>query len=157
MLRHHVSHFPVAVPTQALSGDVDRSHASSCATCLHGFSLCAPLQPYFCDPLKVFDMSSVSAKVVVKQGSLAWQPKSVPLQRPRFSRSGVCCAWGSEARLLKEIQMVGQEVKDLRSDVRVLDARVKSAVVVNVGAYLAPVLGFVALANSFGFLDKLKN
>ena len=86
-------------------------------------------------------MSSVSAKVVVKQGSLAWQPKSVPLQRPRFSRSsGVCCAWGCEARLLKEILMVGQEVKDLRSDVRVLDARVKSAVVVNVGAFWASLL-----------------
>ena len=53
--------------------------------------------------------------------------------------------------------MVGQEVKDLHSDVRVSDAQVKSAVVVNVGAYIAPVLGFVALANSLGFLDKLKN
>jgi len=102
-------------------------------------------------------MSSLSAKVFVKQGSLAGQPKSASLRRRGFSRSrGVCCAWGSEARLLKEIQQVGQDVRDLRTEVRVLEARVNSAVIVNVGAYLAPVLGF-ALANSLGFLDKLKH
>ena len=38
-----------------------------------------------------------------------------------------------------------------------LEAQVNSAVIVNVGAYLAPVLGFAALANSLGFLDKLKH
>ena len=102
-------------------------------------------------------MSSLSAKVFVKQGSLAGQPNSASLTRRGFPKSRVvCCAWGSEGRLLKEIQQVGQDVRDLRTEVRVLEARVNSAVIINVSAYLAPVLGFVALANSLGFLDKLK-
>ncbi len=94
-------------------------------------------------------MSSLSAKVFVKQGSLAGQPNSASLTRRSFPKSrGVCCAWGSEGRLLKEIQQVGQdvrdirtevreihtEVRDLRTEVRVLDARVNSAVIINVGA-----------------------
>lgn len=45
---------------------------------------------------------------------------------------------------------VRQDVQDLRTEFRVMEGRVNSAVVVNVGAYLAPFLGFVALANSFG-------
>lgn len=63
----------------------------------------------------------------------------------------------SEARLLKEVQQVGQDVRDLRTEVRVLEARVSSAELVNVGAYLAPILGFAALSDSLGFLDKLKH
>lgn len=100
-----------------------------------------------------------------KQGSLARQLKSAPSRGRAVSRSrGVSCAWGSEARLLKEIQQVGQDVRVLRTEVqgirtavRVLKARIESAVIVSAGAYLAPVLGFAALANSLGFLDKLKH
>ena len=53
------------------------------------------------------------------------------------------------ARVLKEVQHVGQDVRDI-PEVRVFEARVNSAVIVNVGAYLAPVLGFAALAYSLG-------
>jgi len=75
----------------------------------------------------------------------------------------VSCAWGSNARLLKEVRQVSKDVQELRtevtavrSEIQVLEARVTAAVVVNVGAYLAPVLGFAALANSLGLLEKLK-
>ena len=99
-----------------------------------------------------------SARVFVKQGLLAEQPHSASLTRRVFPKS-ICvfCAWSSEGRLLKELQQVGQDVRDLRTEVRVLEARVNSAVTVHVGAYLALVLGFAALANNLGYLDKLKH
>lgn len=97
----------------------------------------------------------------VKHGSLAEQPGSALRHRGVPRSRGVCCAWGSKARLLKEVQQVRKDVQDLRSDVgdidssiQVLNARVNCAVIVNVGAYLAPVLGLAAVANILGFLDK---
>ena len=131
-------------------------------------------------------MSSVSAaKPFVKRACLTKQFHS-PAYFHRVGRPvRVMCTGRSNAKLLKEIRQVSKDVQALRTEVskdvqalrtevskdvqalstnvsevrtelKVLEARVTTAVVVNVGAYLAPVLGFAALANSLGFLDKLK-
>ncbi len=109
-------------------------------------------------------MSSVSAaKPFVKRACLTKQFHS-PAYFHRVGRPGrVMCTGRSNAKLLKEIRQVSKDVQalstnviEVRTELKVLEARVTTAVVVNVGAYLAPVLGFAALANSLGFLDKLK-
>ena len=59
-------------------------------------------------------------------------------------------------QLSEDIKELKEEVQEVRSEVNGLKGLVGGAAVVNAGAYLAPVVGFAALANAFGFFDKLK-